>query len=77
MLLEPGGCEVRDLLQGAGFFEQVRGVWHDRQFPRTRQLLHRVAIQREDICVSFAHDEQRWCADVGQRRCGKIRTAAP
>lgn len=73
--LEPFASEVRDLFQGAGFFEQMRGVRDDLEagYRADAGLCLTVEIENNRICAT--HNQQHGCVDLRKHLAGEVGTA--
>ena len=73
---EPGGGLAGDLVERAGFLEQVAGARHDLQAVEGGQPPGGPAVERQDPGVGAAHDQQRGRRYALQGRAGQVRSAA-
>jgi hypothetical protein len=72
----PLPCELGDCIEGAGLFEQVRGVGDDGKPVLTAQPGLGLAVEGEHDLVEAADDEQCGCGDVGEAGGGQVWSAA-
>lgn len=75
-LEEPFARQMRDLVQGAGLFEEMRRAGYDRHANVRAHLIASELVQFDHRLVPFANDEERRCLDEWQRCAREIGAAA-
>ena len=76
MSAKPVRSQLRDLLQGPRLLEEVAGTGDDAEFTLDPKLPPRRLVERDDLRVVAADDQQRRRSDFGQGLAGQIGAAA-
>lgn len=72
MVGEPITGEHRNLLERAGFFEQMSGTGNHGERALARDCGLRPSIQFQRHFIASPDDQQRRCVDFGQRPTGEV-----
>ena len=73
---EPVAGQAGDLLQGAGFPEEVGRPGDDLEAGLTGELGHRLPVELDDERVASADDQQRGLAHGAEVPAGEVGPAA-
>jgi hypothetical protein len=73
---EPVAGEGGHLLERPRLLEEVRGTRHDLEPVRAAELASGRLVELDHRVVAAADDQERGCADTGERRPSEVRAAA-
>ena len=76
MAAEPRGRKAHHVVEGSGLLEQMRRIGHDVELLVAAQAQHRLLVERDDLRVEAADDEQCRRSDILECGTGQVRPAA-